>query len=62
MPCVYFNYHIGGIKVEVIPRRNMLFRFILNLCAVVGGIYGLASFLSTTLKSMSDKPGYELIK
>lgn len=62
MPCVYFNYHIGGIKVEVYPKRNMAFRFLFNLCAVIGGIYALANFLSTSVKSLSDKHGYELIK
>ena len=61
MPALYFNYHIGGIKVSYEPKRNAFFGFLLNLCAVIGGIYALASFLNNTLQIFVSSSGYELI-
>lgn len=62
MPSLYFNYHIGGIKVSYEPKRNAFFGFMLNLCAVIGGVYALASFLNNTLQIFVSQHGYELIK
>jgi len=45
MPSLYFNYHIGGLQVYIFPRSHVLSTFVLNLFAIIGGIYTLASFI-----------------
>lgn len=62
MPSLYFNYHIGGIKVTYEPKNSAFFTYLLNLCAVIGGIYALASFANNTLQTFFKPSGYELIK
>lgn len=49
MPVLYFNYHIGGITVVVGNKENTLITFLLNMCAVIGGIYALGHFLYNTI-------------
>ena len=58
MPSLYFNYHVGGLKLGYHPKRNVFAQFLLNLCAVIGGIYALANFISNTLQTFSKNNGY----
>lgn len=44
MPSLYFNYHIGGTRVSIYSKQGPVSSFILNMCAVIGGIYALAHF------------------
>lgn len=60
MSVLYFKYHIGGTRVTVASDRGQLVSFLLNVCAVVGGIYALASFLYNTLfVLLGVKIGYQ---
>jgi hypothetical protein len=38
---VHFNYHIGGLVVEVQPRDEDFWTFLIHLCAIIGGTYAL---------------------
>lgn len=49
MPVLYFNYHIGGTRVSIYSSQGAVSTFLLNMCAVIGGIYALAHFLYNTL-------------
>jgi hypothetical protein len=49
MPCLYFNYHIGGTRVNIYNLHGAVSTFVLNMCAVIGGIYATAHFLYNTL-------------
>jgi hypothetical protein len=62
MPVLWFNYHIGGLSVYVIPEKDALVVFLIRLCAIVGGVYTLANFIANWFLSMFSKNGYELIK
>lgn len=60
MPALYFNYHIGGTRVSIYNNAGALSTFILNMCAVIGGIYALAHFLYNTLFVLTgSKIGYQ---
>ena len=60
MPSLYFNYHIGGVNVQIVKWRGFVGTFLLNMCAVIGGIYALAAFINNTLHLMlQDKSGYQ---
>ena len=62
MPVVWFNYHIGGLTVNVLPEKDGIAVFMIRLCAVIGGLYTLANFLANWLLSMQKNNGYELVK
>jgi hypothetical protein len=53
MPSLYFNYHIGGTRVSIYSIKSATSTFILNMCAVIGGIYALAHFLYNTLFALT---------
>jgi hypothetical protein len=45
MPAVYFNYGIGGMIVDIYPDRMTILQFLIQLCAIIGGAYMIASIL-----------------
>ena len=60
MPALYFNYHIGGTRVVVATWKGAFPTFLLNMCAVIGGIYALAHFMYNTLFAVfGTKIGYQ---
>ena len=64
MPSLYFNYHIGGLTVEVRPESGSLSAFLIKLCAIIGGTYTVAAFVDNALDHIIGGRGqqYELIK
>lgn len=62
MPVVWFNYHIGGLSVNVLPDKDGLIVFVIRLCAIIGGVYALANFFANWMLTMFKKNDYELIK
>lgn len=63
MPSLYFNYHIGGLSVVVVPINYRTTRFLLRIFAVIGGIYTLASFIDHMIHQFTgSKQHYELLK
>lgn len=62
MPAVYFNYGVGGMIVDIYPNRITFLQFLIELCAIIGGAYMIASILDGVLNRVF-KPGnqYELI-
>ena len=63
MPSLYFNYHIGGLNVVVYPNYYRLTTFLLHVCAIIGGIYTIASFLDHMIHQfVGSKQQYELLK
>lgn len=62
MPSLYFNYHIGGLSVLIVPDSYRLTSFLLQMFAVIGGVYTLASFIDHMIHQMiGSKNQYELI-
>lgn len=60
MPSLYFNYHIGGTRVSIYSPQGAFSTFLLNMCAVIGGIYAIAHFLYNTLFAVfGNKAGYQ---
>ena len=62
MPAVYFNYAIGGMIVDIYPNRMSFLQFLIQLCAIVGGAYTIASILDSFLNRMiKPKNEYTMI-
>ena len=63
MPSLYFNYHIGGMKVFITPFRFRFSSFLLQMFAILGGIYTIASFVDHMVhQAIGSKNEYNLIK
>ena len=58
MPVVWFNFHIGGLAVNVLPEKDGIAVFLIRLCAVIGGLYTLANFFANWFISMFKQNGY----
>ena len=62
MPVVWFNYHIGGLAVNVLPDKDGIIMFLIRLCAIIGGVYTLCNFLANWLIMWgTNNKGYELV-
>lgn len=62
MPAVYFNYGIGGMVVDIYPDRITLLQFLIELCAIIGGAYMIASILDGVLTRLfGSSQQYELL-
>lgn len=63
MPGVYFNYHIGGIIIDIYSNRESFLQFTIQLCAIIGGAYCLCMLLSNAMSTILDSnKGYQLIQ
>lgn len=47
IPGVFFNYDLSPIHVEVSERRPSFFHFVVQLCAIIGGVFTVSSMMST---------------
>ncbi len=62
MPAVYFNYGVGGMIVDIYPNRITFLQFLIELCAIIGGAYMIASILDGLLNRLfAPKHNYELV-
>ncbi len=62
MAVVYFDFHVGGLTVEVKAEDSSLPNFLVHLCAIIGGIYTLANFVDNFLHAIfGGKKEYQLI-
>jgi hypothetical protein len=61
-PVVHFNYAIGGLIVEIKPRGEDLFVFLIHLCAILGGTYAIAQAVHNLISNFTSKFEYQLIE
>ena len=59
---IHFNYHIGGLVVEIKPRDTDLWQFLIYLCAVLGGTYALCKAVYNLVSNFMPKFEYQLIQ
>lgn len=60
IPGIFLNYDLSPIHVEVNESRPSFFHFLVQLCAIIGGVFTVASMLSTfmddvVLKAMKKR-------
>lgn len=60
-PVVHFNYQIGGLIVEIAPRGEDFFVFLIHLCAILGGTYAIARAAHNLITNFTSKFEYQLI-
>lgn len=47
LPGVFLNYDLSPIHVEVTESRPSFFHFVVQLCAIIGGVFTVAGMVST---------------
>lgn len=47
LPGIFIMYDFSPIKVEVVEMRKSFFHFIVQLCAIIGGVFTVAGLIST---------------
>lgn len=51
MPGVFFSYELSPLMVKISERSNSFGHFLTNVCAIIGGIYVVASLIDSILFS-----------
>lgn len=46
MPAVYFRYDLSPITVQFTKRRQPFLHFLVQLCAIIGGVFSTIQFVS----------------
>lgn len=54
IPGIYFKYDIDAICVKVINDNVPLWKFLVRLCGIIGGIYATSGIISTFANSIVD--------
>lgn len=47
LPGIFLFYDMSPIKVEVVESRRSFFHFLVQLCAIIGGVFTVSSLIST---------------
>ena len=58
---LHFNYHIGGLLVEVEPRDEDFWTFVIHMCAILGGAYAVCQAFYNWCSNFVSKWEYQLI-
>lgn len=53
IPGIYFKYDVAPLRVRVIPDAPPLWRFVLRLCAICGGVYTSAGIVHNIIRGSS---------
>jgi endoplasmic reticulum-Golgi intermediate compartment protein 3 len=66
LPGVFVYYNLSPIKIDVVETRRSIFHFLVQLSAIVGGVFSLASMLDAgafhTVKAMRKRASAPLGK
>jgi hypothetical protein len=54
MPGIYFKYDIDAICVKVVDDNIPLWKFLIRLCGIIGGIFATSGILNTFLNAIVD--------
>lgn len=51
MPAIFFRYELSPIRIQYTMMLQSVTQYIVNICAVVGGIYAVSSILDSLLRN-----------
>jgi thiol-disulfide isomerase/thioredoxin len=54
LPSVVFHYDLSPLQIVIREEKETLFRFLVNLCAIIGGVYTVASMIDGLLHRLTD--------
>lgn len=49
MPGLYFKYDMSFVKVKVTVESHSLWRFLVRLCGIIGGVFATSGILQKLL-------------
>lgn len=51
LPAIFFKYETSPIEMSNIITKERLYQYIVDLCAIIGGVFYLAKFVDAFLHS-----------
>lgn len=54
VPGIYFKYDIEGLKIDVLDDSIPLWKFLVRLCAIIGGIVEMSIFFNQISTHLID--------
>jgi len=45
LPALYFRYDLSPVTVKYTQRKESFFRFLVQICAIIGGIFTVAGII-----------------
>lgn len=54
MPGIYFKYELDAIAVKVEDDSMPFWKFLIRLCAVVGGVFATSGLINTIATAVMD--------
>ena len=54
LPSVVFHYDLSPLQILIREEKETYFRFLVNLCAIVGGVFTVASMIDGVLHRLTD--------
>ncbi|OTF81724.1 ERGIC-like protein [Euroglyphus maynei] len=54
VPGIYFKYEIEGLKIDVIENSIPIWKFLVRLCAIIGGIFELSIMFNQLITNWID--------
>jgi hypothetical protein len=55
LPAVYFRYDLSPVTVKFTQVRDSFFHFLVQVCAIVGGIYTVAGLVDNLIHTSVSK-------
>ena len=59
LPAVYFHYELSPIMARTSEERRAFSNLLTGLCAVVGGVFTVASMVDSSLHALGKKLGQQ---
>ncbi|GFX14753.1 endoplasmic reticulum-Golgi intermediate compartment protein 2 [Trichonephila clavipes] len=54
VPGIYFKYDMSFVKVKVTVERHSIWRFLVRLCGIVGGVFATSAIINSLVKLPID--------
>ncbi|GFU17392.1 endoplasmic reticulum-Golgi intermediate compartment protein 2 [Nephila pilipes] len=54
VPGIYFKYDMSFVKVKVIVERHSVWRFLVRLCGIIGGVFATSGIVNGLVKLLID--------
>ena len=51
MPAIFFRYELSPIRIQYTMSMQSVTDYVVNICAVIGGIYAVSSILDSALRN-----------
>jgi hypothetical protein len=58
MPAIFFRYELSPIRIQYTVSLQSFTTYMVNICAVIGGIYSVSSILDSVVRNSLSVLGF----